>query len=103
MRDPVLTEAEIIRGLEELHGSRWARQDDQLVRTTKCQGFAGALAYVNAVGALAEAANHHPDIDIRWNTVTLALTTHDSGGITRRDIELAKQIAAVTEGGPAAG
>ncbi|MDQ1361165.1 MAG: 4a-hydroxytetrahydrobiopterin dehydratase [Acidimicrobiaceae bacterium] len=103
MRDTVLTEAEIASGLEELAGTGWALEGDLLVRTTKCQGFAGALAYVNAVGALAEAADHHPDIDIRWNTVTLALTTHDSGGITRRDIELAKQIAVVREGIPAEG
>ena len=98
MSDPVLTEAELASGLEELQGSGWAHQGGQLVRTTTGQGFAGALAYVNAVGALAEAANHHPDIDIRFKTVTLALTTHDSGGITRRDIELAKQIAAVRDG-----
>ncbi len=98
MRDPVLTEAELASGLEELGGSGWAHQDGQLVRTTVCQGFAGALAYVNAVGALAEAADHHPDIDIRWNKVTLALTTHASGGITGRDIELATQIAALRDG-----
>jgi 4a-hydroxytetrahydrobiopterin dehydratase len=98
MRDPVLTPAELSQALNGLEGTGWAHQDDQLVRTTKCQGFAGALAYVNAVGALAEAADHHPDIDIRWNTVTLALTTHDSGGITRRDVELATEIAALRDG-----
>ena len=98
MRDPVLTQEEITQALDQLQGTGWAHRDDLLVRRTKCQGFAGALAYVNAVGALAEAADHHPDIDIRWNTVTLALTTHDSGGITRRDVELATQIAALREG-----
>ena len=58
----------------------------------KLRDFAGALDFVNAVGAAAEAANHHPDIDIRWNTVRLALTTHDSGGITLLDLALAGAI-----------
>jgi 4a-hydroxytetrahydrobiopterin dehydratase len=98
VRDPVLTREAITQALDQLQGTGWAHQDDQLMRTTKCEGFPGALAYVNAVGALAEAADHHPDIDIRWNTVTLALTTHDSGGITRRDVELATQIAALRDG-----
>ena len=57
--------------------------------TVKLHDFAAALAFVNAVGAAAEAANHHPDIDIRWNTVRLVLTTHDSGGITLLDLALA--------------
>jgi 4a-hydroxytetrahydrobiopterin dehydratase len=103
MRDPVLTSEEITQALDQLQDTGWALRDDLLVRTTKCQGFAGALAYVNAVGALAEAADHHPDIDIRWNTVNLALTTHDSGGITRRDVELATQIAALRAGQSADG
>jgi 4a-hydroxytetrahydrobiopterin dehydratase len=63
-----------------------------------CVGFVGALAFVNQVGVLAEAANHHPDIDIRYNRVTLALMTHDSGGITYKDIDLATQIDGVTMG-----
>ena len=58
---------------------------------------------MNAVGAAAEAANHHPDIDIRWNTVNLALTTHDAGGLTRFDLALAAEIdrlrPSVTPGG----
>jgi 4a-hydroxytetrahydrobiopterin dehydratase len=58
----------------------------------------GALAFVAAVGQLAEEANHHPDIDIRYNRVTLALVTHDSGGITRLDIELARAIDGVATG-----
>ena len=60
--------------------------------TVTLRDFAAALAFVNAVGAAAEAANHHPDIDIRWNTVTLALTTHDSGGLTVLDLALAAAI-----------
>jgi 4a-hydroxytetrahydrobiopterin dehydratase len=103
VRDPVLTPEEITQALDQLQGTGWTHRDDLLVRTTTCQGFDGALVYVNAVGALAEAADHHPDIDIRWNTVTLALTTHDSGGITRRDVELATQIAALRDGQSADG
>ena len=74
----------------------WSREGDTLVKVAKRDKFAGALAYVNAVGALAEAANHHPDIDIRWDTVTLHLTTHDSGGLTRKDLELAEAIDRIT-------
>ncbi len=52
-----------------------------------------------AVGALAEEMDHHPDIDIRWNTVTLRLTTHSEGGLTRLDLELARRIDAVSAAG----
>ena len=63
-----------------------------LVKVVRRGDFAGALAFVNAVGALAEAADHHPDIDIRWDTVTLRLTTHSAGGLTAKDLQLAAQI-----------
>ncbi len=87
----MLTETEVDAALEEQH-LRWTREDDVLVTTVKLHDFAAALEFVNAVGAAAEAANHHPDIDIRWNTVRLALTTHDSGGITLLDLALAGAI-----------
>ena len=88
MREPVLTLPEVDEQLQEqqLH---WSREDDALVTSVKLHDFAAALAFVNAIGAAAEAANHHPDIDIRWNTVRLVLTTHDSGGITLLDLALA--------------
>ncbi len=70
----------------------WERQGDELVKTVQRADFAGALAYVNAVGELAEAANHHPDINIRWNKVTLHLATHWVGGITANDLDLATRI-----------
>jgi 4a-hydroxytetrahydrobiopterin dehydratase len=89
--EPVLTHADIDSALDEQH-LNWTRQDDALVTTVKLHDFAAALAFVNAVGAAAEAANHHPDIDIRWNTVRLALTTHDSGGLTLLDLALAGAI-----------
>jgi 4a-hydroxytetrahydrobiopterin dehydratase len=86
--EPVLTQAEVDGALEEqqLH---WTREGDVLVTTVKLHDFAAALTFVNAVGAASEAANHHPDIDIRWNRVRLALSTHDSGGITLLDLALA--------------
>jgi 4a-hydroxytetrahydrobiopterin dehydratase len=73
----------------------WTREGDELVKVAKRGDFVGALAFVNAVGGLAEAANHHPDIDIRWNTVTLRLTTHDAGGLTTKDVDLARAIDAI--------
>jgi 4a-hydroxytetrahydrobiopterin dehydratase len=76
-------------------GLDWQREGDELVKVAKRGDFAGALAFVNAVGALAEEANHHPDIDIRWNTVTLHLSTHDAGGLTTKDVELARAIDAI--------
>ncbi len=61
----------------------------ELVRTFQFKDFRAALGFVNQVGELAEAAGHHPDIDIRYNRVRLALTTHDAGGLTAKDFDLA--------------
>jgi 4a-hydroxytetrahydrobiopterin dehydratase len=91
VKEPLLALDEVDRSLDE-QGLAWTRHDNELVTTVTLRDFAGALAFVNAVGAAAEAANHHPDIDIRWNTVTLALTTHDSGGLTVLDLALAAAI-----------
>jgi 4a-hydroxytetrahydrobiopterin dehydratase len=73
----------------------WSREGDVLVKVVQKADFVAALAYVNSVGELAEAANHHPDIDIRWNTITLRLTTHSAGGLTAKDLDLAAQIDTV--------
>jgi len=70
----------------------WRRDGSQLVKQVRRKGFSGALAFVNEVGALAEAADHHPDIDIRWDTVTLRLSTHSAGGLTEKDLSLAAQV-----------
>lgn len=80
---------------ERLQGLGWERQGDELVKVRRSQGFRGALEYVNRVGELAEAANHHPDIDIRWDTVVLRLSTHSAGGITDADLEMAGRIDAL--------
>jgi len=78
-----------------LAGLAWVRDGDALVKVVKKGDFAGALAFVNAVGERAEAANHHPDIDIRWDTVTLRLSTHSEGGLTQKDVDLAREIDAL--------
>jgi len=70
----------------------WTRQGAALHKEVRRADFAEALAYVNAVGALAEEANHHPDIDLRWNTVRLVLSTHSAGGLTAFDLDLAAAI-----------
>src|ERR1700732_2081609 len=68
---------------------QWDRDGDQLFKTVTKKNFVEAMAFVNAVADLAEAVNHHPDIAISWNKVTLHLTTHDAGGLTQRDLDLA--------------
>ena len=88
MREPLLSGADVDAQLEEQQ-LQWTREGDALVTTVKLHDFAASLAFVNVVAAAAEAANHHPDIDIRWNTVRLVLTTHDSGGLTLLDLALA--------------
>jgi 4a-hydroxytetrahydrobiopterin dehydratase len=69
----------------------WQRRDQVISRTFKFKDFTEAMRFVNRIAELAEKANHHPDIDIRWNKVTLALTTHDAGGLTENDFALARQ------------
>lgn len=76
-------------------GLAWRREGNELVKVVKRDRFVGALDFVNRVGALAEAADHHPDIDIRWDTVTLRLSTHSAGGLTEKDLALAGEIDAV--------
>jgi 4a-hydroxytetrahydrobiopterin dehydratase len=70
----------------------WRLRHRQIVRKLEFKDFAAALRFVNRVGRLAEAAAHHPDIDLRWNQVTLKLTTHSAGGLTEKDFRLATQI-----------
>jgi len=65
------------------------------VKVHRTPDFVGAVAFVNRVAERAEAAYHHPDIDIRWNAVTLRLSTHSAGGITHADLDLAAQIDAL--------
>jgi 4a-hydroxytetrahydrobiopterin dehydratase len=71
----------------------WKTADGKLVRDWTFDDFAVAMAFVNRVAALAEAAGHHPDIDIRYNKVRLGLVTHDAGGITGRDAKMAAELS----------
>ena len=70
----------------------WKKKGSTITRTFQFKDFPKAIKFVNAVARLAEQAWHHPDIDIRWNKVTLTLTTHDAGGLTEKDFKLAKQF-----------
>ena len=78
---------------QRLAGSRWTREGSAIVREWTLADFAAALAFVNRVAALAEAANHHPDILLHgWNRVRLELSTHSQGGLTEADFALAREL-----------
>jgi 4a-hydroxytetrahydrobiopterin dehydratase len=98
VKQPVLSDADVEEALAPPDGLGWELVGGRLVKLVLCDGFVGALAFVNEVGTLAEKANHHPDIDIRYNRVTLALVTHDSGGITQLDLDMARAIDGVRSG-----
>ena len=70
----------------------WQEQGSSLVKEFSFPDFKSALAFVNHVGELAEAANHHPDISLGWGKVRISLTTHDEGGVTEKDRLLTKEI-----------
>ncbi|HEX4004846.1 MAG TPA: 4a-hydroxytetrahydrobiopterin dehydratase [Acidobacteriaceae bacterium] len=86
-----LLEDKIIAG-KLLSMPRWKLENGELVRRSEFPGFVEAMQYVNSVAELAEGAGHHPDIDIRYNRVRLALVSHDAGGLTERDFDLAAAI-----------
>ena len=90
---PLLSETEVASALAALSG--WSRAGDEIEKTFECPSFAAAIAFVVRIGFLAEAADHHPDLDIRWRRVRVVLTTHDSGGLTAKDLDLARQIEEV--------
>lgn len=73
----------------------WRKTGSSIARTFEFADFLAAIKFVNAVARAAEKANHHPDIDIRWNKVTLALSTHDAGGLTAKDFTLAARFDAL--------
>ena len=74
---------------------QWVVEDDHLVRTVGAPDFLTGIAWVSAVASRAEVMHHHPDIDIRWRTITFRLVTHEVGAITERDLALATQIEQV--------
>jgi len=87
---PVLSDAEIQQALGSLQG--WQKNGTAIQRVFRFPDFKAAMQFVNKVADAAEQANHHPDIDIRYNTVTMALVSHDSGGVTERDVRMASVI-----------
>ena len=86
---PALTAKEISLHLSAV--PNWSRRAKTILRTFKFEGFLKSIAFVNRIARKAQRVNHHPDIDIRFNKVTLKLTTHDEGGITNKDFSLARQ------------
>ncbi len=85
---------EIDERLSKLDG--WSRQGEALVREQKSRDFLGSLEFVNRVAPVAEEMNHHPDLAISWDTVTVAITTHSEGGLTEKDFTLAERIDALS-------
>jgi 4a-hydroxytetrahydrobiopterin dehydratase len=90
----LLTDVQISERLGNVPG--WSREGDSIVHQQTLADFKAAVLYVGAVAYLAEAANHHPDITIQWNKVTLTLSTHSAGGLTVNDFGLAEQINALS-------
>jgi 4a-hydroxytetrahydrobiopterin dehydratase len=86
----LLDQAAIDSALAKLDG--WSGGPGGITRTAELSSFPAAIAVVDRVAEAAEAADHHPDIDIRWRTVTFRLSTHSAGGVTAKDIDLAKEI-----------
>jgi len=88
-----LTDNQIASELADTPG--WGKSGDAITRTIERADFRDALLFLGAVAYLAERANHHPDVAISWNQVTLTLSTHSAGGLTFADFNLARQISAL--------
>lgn len=89
----LLADEQIQTALDDV--PEWTVDGNALVRTVKCRDFPAAIEAVQAIGAIAEDMDHHPDIDIRWRTLHFSVSTHSLGGITGNDFTLAAQIDAV--------
>jgi 4a-hydroxytetrahydrobiopterin dehydratase len=86
---PALTAKQVSLHLKVV--PNWSKRAQTILRTFKFDGFPQSIDFVNRVARKAQKADHHPDIDIRFNKVTLTLTTHDEGGITKKDFSIARQ------------
>ena len=89
----LLSDIAIQRELGNLSG--WSRKGEALTKTYQFKGFLAAIAFVNRAATAAESADHHPDIDIRFSKVTMVLSSHDAGGITQKDLDLATALEEV--------
>ena len=87
---PLLSDIEIQRELTTLAG--WSRKGNEIAKTFQFDGFPAAVAFVQSIVPIAEGMNHHPDVDVRYNRVIVKLSTHDKGGITKRDLTQARKI-----------
>ncbi len=90
---PLLSETDIESKLGDLDG--WSREGDAITKEFKREKFTGSVAFVNELTAVAEELNHHPDLAISWDTVTVTISTHSEGGLTESDFELARRIDAL--------
>lgn len=86
-----LSDDAITSGLAALPG--WSREGDTIVRQFEFDDFVAALGFIAQVGVLAERANHHPELHNVYNRVRIALSTHDAGGITQKDLDLASEVS----------
>jgi 4a-hydroxytetrahydrobiopterin dehydratase len=91
----ILTDSIIQKKLQNLPG--WTTNGQKITKLYKFANFIKAIDFVNLLVKPAEEANHHPDISISYNKVTIDLTTHDEGGITQKDLDLAEIIASIAE------
>lgn len=91
-----LSDLEIQRALGGLPG--WSRRGDTLTKTFAFERFTDGIAFINRVAKVADEMNHHPDIDVRYTKITIVLSTHDAGGITQSDLQLAERIERVISG-----
>lgn len=91
----ILSDIAIQRELGSLNG--WTRRGGAIVKTYQFKTFPDGIAFIGRVAEVAEAANHHPDIDIRYTKIICSLSTHDSGGITQKDLDLARAMDGVQE------
>ena len=85
-----LTDAEISAGLTKLSG--WSRKGDTIEKSFTFKAFQDGIRFVDRVAVAADAADHHPDVDIRYTTVKMSLSTHSAGGLTKKDLALAAEI-----------
>jgi 4a-hydroxytetrahydrobiopterin dehydratase len=86
----LLNDDQIRERLEGLEG--WDREGDSIKKDFKLEDFKGSVDFVNRLTPVAEEMNHHPDLEISWNTVTVSISTHSEGGLTENDFELAGKI-----------
>ena len=92
---PPMTRDEVKARLKDLPG--WERDGDEIEKKFKFDNFKASMAFANRVADLAEAADHHPDISIKYNRVKLTLSTHSEGGVTEKDFALAAQLDAAAQ------